>query len=61
MKMDKERKIIRESDLCFACYSIQLWGLEACQRCPFRNKSDCDGRIILAKIHEGKFPKKGLL
>ena len=49
-------KTMEQSDLTSDCWSIQMWGLEACQTCEFLNTSGCGGQNILAEIADGKRP-----
>jgi len=57
-------KIIRartmnQKDLDSSCWSVQFWGLEACENCEFRNTAECGGKIGNAKlIRERKMEMK---
>lgn len=40
-------KIISQKMLSAECWSVQVWGIEACTNCDFHNTSECGGRQIL--------------
>jgi len=47
-------KIIKQSDLTSDCFPIQLWGLESCEKCQYKNTSDCGGGKTLIKLKKEK-------
>lgn len=50
-------KRILQSLLSNDCWSIQVWGIGACETCEFKNTKECGGK---AKIKAGSFPQNGL-
>lgn len=47
-------KVINIKDLDTSCWSIQIWGKEYCQICPWNRTKDCGGNSGNAKrIREG--------
>jgi hypothetical protein len=53
-------KIVQQSQLTADCWSIQVWGIEACETCEFRDTRKCGGKSIIKKIKARKFPADGL-
>ena len=47
---------VKQSQLTNECWSVQLFGLTACEKCVYRNTKQCGGRGI---VLSGK-NKKGL-
>jgi hypothetical protein len=39
-------KTIRQSGLSGECWSVQIWGLDRCERCEHRGTEDCGGEEI---------------
>lgn len=40
-------KTIKQSELSSECWNVQVWGLEYCKTCEYRNTKDCGGKKIL--------------
>jgi len=53
-------KRVLQSSLSNDCYSIQVWGTEACNTCEYKDTKECGGKAIIAKIKAGSFPQNGL-
>ncbi len=41
-----QARTITQSDLTSECWGVQVWGLEHCKDCDYRNHKDCGGREI---------------
>ena len=41
-----ESKTIKQSELSSECWSIQMWGKEACETCNIKDTSECGGATI---------------
>lgn len=53
-------KTINQSDLTSDCWSIQFWGISACDKCKFLDTPRCGGKKIRKLILDGKYPIDGL-
>jgi len=53
-------KMIDQSMLTSECWFIQMWGIEACSTCEFKDTDDCGGKLIRKKIEKGLYPSDGL-
>lgn len=53
-------KLIRQSDLTSECWTIQMWGIEACKDCEALNTKECGGARIREQIARRKYPTNGL-
>jgi len=53
-------KRIKQADLTSECWSVQVWGLVACERCELQGSRECGGRGVLKRIKRGEFPSTGL-
>jgi len=40
-------KIISQKMLSAECWSVQVWGIEACMDCDYRCTKECGGKQIL--------------
>ncbi len=40
-------KIISQKMLSSECWLVQVWGIEACKDCDYRNTDECGGKRIL--------------
>lgn len=49
-----DSKEIDQSTLTSECWSIQLEGLKACERCEFLNTKDCGGKAIRKRLSKVK-------
>ena len=49
IKVVKER-VMNQLDLDSSCWSVQFWGLEACENCEFKNTRRCGGQSGNAKL-----------
>jgi hypothetical protein len=59
-----ETKVINVKDLTAACWLVQFWGLEACEKCEIKDTPECGGQEIrkglLEKGQHGKVTVTGL-
>jgi hypothetical protein len=39
-------KIVKQSDLTSECWSVQVWGLQYCEKCEFKDTDECGGKRI---------------
>jgi len=53
-------KTIKQTDLTSECWSIQIWGITACQTCEFLDTDECGGKRIRKLINDGKYSRGGL-
>lgn len=53
-------KVVRQSELTGECWSIQFWGIEACEKCEAKGTLECGGERIIKEIEAGRFPIDGL-
>jgi hypothetical protein len=40
-------KIISQKMLSTECWSVQVWGIEACENCDYQHTEECGGKQIL--------------
>jgi hypothetical protein len=40
-------KIISQKMLSAECWSVQVWGIEACKDCGYQHTKECGGKQIL--------------
>lgn len=53
-------KVINHAELTGECWSIQFWGLSACESCQYLDTNQCGGKRIRKLIRDGEFPRGGL-
>lgn len=53
-------KVIKQSDLTPGCWSIQMWGISACETCEYLNTDECGGKETRELIRTGQYPRGGL-
>ena len=41
-----EIKTVPQNKMTSECWSVQIWGLQACESCEFKGKRDCGGKKI---------------
>jgi len=49
-------KTVKQANLTSECWSVQIWGLDYCNTCQYKNKRDCGGK----KIRKSGKNEKGL-
>ncbi len=42
----QEIKKINQKELTSECWSIQIWGMDYCDICPYKDTEDCGGENI---------------
>ena len=47
-------KLVKQNELTSDCWSVQIWGLESCDFCPYINTEDCGGKDIRRKLMNDK-------
>ena len=47
-------KTIKQSQLTSDCWSIQIWGMEACEDCGLLGTDECDGQEIREALLAGE-------
>jgi hypothetical protein len=53
-------KTIKQNDLTSDCWTIQIFGISACEKCEYKNKKRfCGGMRIRKEIESGNYPKNG--
>lgn len=53
-------KTVRQADLTSECWTVQVWGLDACKDCEFLNTEDCGGKSVREAMLAGKRDSTGL-
>jgi len=55
--MFEAAKSVNQADLTSECWSVQIWGMDYCWGCEFRDTQDCGGIEIrkTGKNQRGKF------
>lgn len=46
--MKSEMKVIKQADLSAECWPVQIWGLEECESCLYRDTEGCGGAKVRA-------------
>jgi len=44
MPMKLQKRIIQQADLTSECWSVQVWGFDACEKCELKGTDDCGGK-----------------
>jgi len=52
--IEKIAYTVNQSDLSADCFTIQIQGLSACEKCEFLNTKDCGGKKIRKAMIAGK-------
>jgi hypothetical protein len=53
-------KMVRQGDLTGECWSVQVWGLEACMTCEYADTKECGGPEVRKAMAAGERDPAGL-
>ena len=49
-----QARTVRQDNLSSECWTIQMFGLDACKTCKFKGKRDCGGKNIIRTLKNNK-------